>query len=162
MSSRPLASRLEGKRLGRWTILKKKEKQPESSGHFSTCYKVRDDQGREGFLKSFNYLYAFSGNQSSADVMKFMVDNFTYERNLLQFCSANKMRRVVTAIDSGESTKNFALRMSQGINSPDILLSRTELLNSVPKFQAITSMDQGINTADKLSCTVIKSPERPS
>ena len=31
-----------------------------------------------------------------------MTENFTYERDLLQLCGEHKMRRVVTAIDSGE------------------------------------------------------------
>src|ERR1043166_7735679 len=103
MSTRPLASRLEGKKVGNWNVVKRKDKQPDTSGFFSSGYIVRDDHGREGFLKAFNYLYAFGGSGgSSADIMKAMVDNFTYERNLLVFCAENKMRRVVTAIDSGE------------------------------------------------------------
>jgi serine/threonine protein kinase len=103
MDPKPLASRLEGKKVGKWSVLKRREKQPDSSGFFSTGYSVVDADGNEGFLKAFNYLYAFSGGAgSSVDVMKAMVDNFTYERNLLEFCSNHKMRRVVTAIDSGE------------------------------------------------------------
>ena len=31
-----------------------------------------------------------------------MTENFTYERDLLNFCTDNKMKRIVTAIDSGE------------------------------------------------------------
>ena len=31
-----------------------------------------------------------------------MTENFTYERDLLKFCSEHNMKRIVTAIDSGE------------------------------------------------------------
>lgn len=104
MDTIPLASRLEGKMVGRWNVLSKRKKDAsDNSGFFSTCYAVEDVQGNKAFLKAYNYQYAFGpGRASSADVLKEMTENFTYERDLLVFCKENRMRRVVTAIDSGE------------------------------------------------------------
>jgi serine/threonine protein kinase len=103
MNGKPLASRLEGKRVGQWNVIKRKPKDAaDSSGHFSSCYFVENDKGEKAFLKAYNYLYAFGGKTGSADTLKFMTENFTYERDLLTLCGNSKMRRVVMAIDSGE------------------------------------------------------------
>lgn len=104
MDQIPLASRLEGKKVGKWNVLVKRIKDDsDNSGYFSTCYTVEDEQGNKAFLKAYNYQYAFGARRaSSADVLKQMTENFTYERDLLEFCKENRMRRVVTAIDSGE------------------------------------------------------------
>jgi serine/threonine protein kinase len=102
MSDLPLASRLLGKKVGRWNVIEKHSKiEGDNSGFWSTCYTVKDDDGTLGFLKAYNYTYAFS-IAGSADLLKFMTENFTYERDLLKFCGEHRMRRVVTAIDSGE------------------------------------------------------------
>jgi hypothetical protein len=91
MSEAPLASRLVGKTVGRWKVVEKiKKVDADDSGFWSTCYKAHDDQGRLAFLKSFNYHYAFGQNASSVDVLKFMTENFTYERDLLNFCADTK------------------------------------------------------------------------
>jgi serine/threonine protein kinase len=103
MSTKALASRLEGKKIKRWTVIKRRIKTPDdNSGYFSTCYEVEDDEGKKAFLKAYNYIYAFKGSAGSADTLKFMTENFTYERDLLNLCSGQRMRRVVVAIDSGE------------------------------------------------------------
>lgn len=103
MEPGPLASRLVGKKLGKWHVINKRKKdRNDSSGFFSTCYDARDDDGNMGFLKAYNYQYAFGAAAGSADKLKFMTENFTYERDLLKFCKERKMQRVVTAVDSGE------------------------------------------------------------
>lgn len=103
MENIPLASRLLGKKIGKWNVVEKRQKtEDDNSGYFSTCYTVKDDEGNVAFLKAYNYVYAFGQEIGSADILKYMTENFTYERDLLSFCSKNKMRRVVTAIDSGE------------------------------------------------------------
>lgn len=38
-----------------------------------------------------------------------MTENYTYERDLLDFCNENNMKRVVTAIDSGEYKESYEL-----------------------------------------------------
>lgn len=107
MSGKPLASRLEGKKIGQWNVTKRKPKDADdSSGYFSSCYFVENDKGEKAFLKAYNYLYAFSKTTGSADTLKFMTENFTYERDLLRVCGNSKMRRVVMAIDSGEYSES--------------------------------------------------------
>lgn len=106
MNQTPLASRLEGKKVGSWNVTKRKLKDAnDSSGFFSSCYFVENDKGEKAFLKAYNYLYAFGRKTGTADTLKYMTENFTYERDLLALCENNKMRRVVIAIDSGEYTE---------------------------------------------------------
>lgn len=103
---RPIASRLEGKTVGKWQVLLKRKKTAEDdSGAFSSCYNVKNaETGQLGFLKAFNYLYAFRAKRGSqsADIIKELAEDYTYERDLLLFCEEHKMRRIVTAIDHGE------------------------------------------------------------
>jgi serine/threonine protein kinase len=103
MTDVPLASRLLDKKIDKWQVIEKRQKAGEDcSGYFSTCYTVKDDEGNIAFLKAYNYVYAFGSKAGSADALKFMTENFTYERDLLSFCLDHKMRRVVSAIGSGE------------------------------------------------------------
>ncbi len=107
MNRMPLASRLEGKTVGKWKVLKKRIKtQEDDSGRFSSCYEVKNiETGKIAFLKGFNYFYAHKekgGGRQSADILKELLDDYTYERNLLLFCQDRKMKRIVTAIDHGE------------------------------------------------------------
>ena len=88
MSDTPLASRLVGKTVGRWKVLEKiKKVDGDDSGFWATCYTGQDDEDRLAFLKSFNYHYGFGQKAASADVLKLMTENFTYERDLLNFCA---------------------------------------------------------------------------
>jgi serine/threonine protein kinase len=99
----PLASRLIGKQLGNWKVTEKRMKDAsDNSGFFSTCYTVEGSDGGKAFLKAYNYQYAFQARTGSADVLRFMTENYTYERDLLKFCNEMGMKRVVTAVDSGE------------------------------------------------------------
>ena len=91
MNDVPLASKLEGKTIKNWQVLKKREKTPQDrSGAFSSCYEVNNTiTGQIGFLKAFNYKYAFEAvrmGQSSTDVMEELSSSFNYERDLLSFC----------------------------------------------------------------------------
>lgn len=136
MDDRPLASRLVGKKVGKWNVVKKREKTADNSGYWSSCYTVKDDSGNLAFMKAYNYTYAFRKEASSADILKFMAENFVYERNLLEFCKEHKMKRVVTAIDSGEYEESGEiipvpylvfeiaqgnLKQYQELKNPDIL-----------------------------------------
>ena len=104
MDARPLASRLEGKKISHWKIIEKRIKDKnDSSGCFSSCYIVENENGEKAFLKAFNYYYVFGApNTNSMDLLKMMSQNFTYERDLLKYCEDSKMKRVVTAIETGE------------------------------------------------------------
>lgn len=101
--SKSLASKLLNKRIDKWNVIEKRSKTKEdNSGAFSSCYYVVDDDGNHAFLKALNFQYAFNAIGPSVDAMKMMVDSFTYESDLLEFCKACRMNRIVTAIDSGE------------------------------------------------------------
>ncbi len=103
MADISLASNLEGKQVGKWFVKEKRIKEGEDqSGAFSSGYTVVDEGGNLAFLKAFNYLYAFSAMGQSADTLYRMTGMFKYERDLLSFCSDYGMRRVVTALGSGE------------------------------------------------------------
>lgn len=107
MNGAPLASRLEGKTIDKWLILKKRVKTEEDpSGYFSSCYEVENIHSKQpGFLKAFNYIYAFStvgAGQQSTDLMEQLVATFNYERDLLNLCRGHRMSRIVTAVDYGE------------------------------------------------------------
>ena len=103
MNEIPLASRLEGKQIGKWKVKEKRIKDNvDKSGAFSTCYAVEDSNDNTAFMKTFNYVYALNQLGASADRLKELLDCFVYERDLLIFCSDYKMSKVVTAIDYGE------------------------------------------------------------
>lgn len=107
MIDTPLASRLEGKTIGTWEILKKRIKTPEdNSGVFSSCYEVQNtENNRLGFLKAINYQYAFNTlnhGRSSTDLLQDLTANYNYEKDLLEFCKEKRMSRIVTAIAHGE------------------------------------------------------------
>ncbi|MCX5813960.1 MAG: hypothetical protein NT178_15645 [Proteobacteria bacterium] len=103
----PLASMFVGKRVGKWNVISKRQKDvADNGGYFSTCYSFEDDYKNKGFLKAYNYMYAFgvtirSADMQSADILKIMAENCTYERDLLSFCKDHKMKIVVTAVDNG-------------------------------------------------------------
>lgn len=97
------ASNLVGKRVGKWTVEDKRHKDGvDDSGAFASCYKATSENGETGFLKAFNYQYAFRAIGQSMDRLREMTERFTYERDLLNFCRDHGMRRVVSAIDYGE------------------------------------------------------------
>lgn len=107
MIDTPLASRLEGKTIGTWKILKKRIKTSEdNSGAFSSCYEVQNiENGGLGFLKAINYVYAFEALRpvgTSTDFMQRITENYNYEKDLLEFCKEKRMSRIVTAIAHGE------------------------------------------------------------
>ena len=131
MSDVALASRLRGKKIGHWYVREKRLKDGvDNSGAFSSGYMVENEDGKIAFMKSFNYVYAFQIAGQSADALKFMIDNYTYERDLLEFCSDYNMRRVVTAIDSGEYTEPGEM-----IPVPYLVFEMAE--GNLPKYQEL-------------------------
>jgi len=107
MIDTPLASRLEGKTIGKWKIVKKRIKTPEDhSGVFSSCYEVQNTENNSsGFLKAINYQYAFNTlnhGRTSTDLLQDLTANYNYEKDLLEFCKEKRMSRIVTAIAHGE------------------------------------------------------------
>jgi serine/threonine protein kinase len=74
-----------------------------------------------------------------------MTENFTYERDLLQFCSENRMRRVVTAIDSGEYSEPteilpvpyLVFEIAQGSLKTHAAMSNPELAWKLRAFHGV-------------------------
>lgn len=107
MSPTPLASRLEGKTVDKWKIIKKRAKSfDDHSGAFSSCYEVQNiESGRIGFLKAINYEYAFKALKPGVPSTVFLQEltqNYNYEKHLLEFCKDKRMSKIVTAIAHGE------------------------------------------------------------
>ena len=107
MINGPLASRLEGKVVDKWKVIKKRVKTPEDdSGVFSSCYEVKNiEDNKSGYLKALNYVYAFrelTPGISSTVFLQNMTENYNYEKDLLEFCKDKHMSRIVTAISHGE------------------------------------------------------------
>lgn len=95
---------LPGKRRGHiWTVVEKIAAQPNATpGNFSVGYKVRNENGDEGFMKASDLSIFSKGD----DILKAITDAttaHTFERSILDHCRGNNMDRVVTALDYGES-----------------------------------------------------------
>lgn len=107
MSPIPIASRLEGRTVDKWNVIKKRIKTiDDHSGAFSSCYEVENiETGQTGFLKAINYEYAFRALKPgipSTVFLQELTENYNYEKDLLEFCKEKRMSRIVTAIAHGE------------------------------------------------------------
>lgn len=105
MSDRPEnpADRLEGKILaGGWKVGKLQVRRPEATGgHFSQSYRVVTEDGREAFLKAVDFYRAFSSSSDFTKVVQQVLEQFNFEKAMLNFCQERRMDRVVRAIGSG-------------------------------------------------------------
>jgi serine/threonine protein kinase len=97
-----LASTLDGKKIGRWSVQKKLSgAAAQGGGGFSSGYLVRDDQGNLAYLKAINIHYAFqSTGKNFADLLNEITGDYLHERDLLEFCRQEGLDRIVSAIDS--------------------------------------------------------------
>lgn len=107
MADIPLASRLEGKVIDKWEVIKKRIKTPnDNSGAFSSCYEVKNlEDNKIGYLKAINYNYAFrelNSGVSSTELLQDLTANYNYEKDLLEFCKEKRMSHIVAAISHGE------------------------------------------------------------
>lgn len=96
------AERLVGKKLlNGWTVVDYVNKKPGATGsNFSVGYQVRDEHGREAFLKALD----FSGAMGSSDPtrkLEEMTATFNFERDLLIKCKSGSLDRVVRALEDG-------------------------------------------------------------
>ncbi|MGP8216786.1 MAG: protein kinase domain-containing protein [Bacteroidia bacterium] len=89
-----------------WKVTEKVNRADNASGSFfSVCYKV--EKGEEQcFLKAFDFAKFFQisddPDKGVMDVMKDMIDAYTYERNLSNMCKEKHVTKVVYVKDSGE------------------------------------------------------------
>jgi serine/threonine protein kinase len=109
-----LASNLLGKKIGKWKVIKKLNKGQDSTGGcFSSGYEVEEDETRRlAFMKAINIEYAIKNagvSGSFMDMMNQVSEEYIHERDLLIYCRAEKMDRIVTAIDHAEYKESGSL-----------------------------------------------------
>jgi serine/threonine protein kinase len=84
-----------------WTVESIVSKKPTATGgNFSTGYRVRHDDGREGFLKAMDYTEALRAFDA-AQALKSMTESYLFEKRICDSCKDANLRRVVRAIESG-------------------------------------------------------------
>ena len=99
------ASRLRGYALeGGWTVgdLIDTDDYSATGGHHSFAYHVRHPEHGSAFLKALN-LEAQTGHSNHADRMKFLLDLFVFERDILTECSGYRLSRITQLWASGEA-----------------------------------------------------------
>lgn len=107
--ARLLAGRVLDGNGVRWRV---KELLPPGSGATGGCFSVRylverldpngTPTGDEAFMKALDYSRAGSIGLSFIDGLKFFIDAFVWERDLVEQCSAKRMSNVVLGLDAGE------------------------------------------------------------
>jgi len=84
-----------------WTVLRKISKSDvQTGGCFSVGYIVRNNDGREGYLKALDFQSAQDAQDPPRALQK-MLATFNFERDLLELCRENRMSRVVRALTNG-------------------------------------------------------------
>lgn len=72
-----------------------------SGGHFSICYLAEHASGSAGFLKLFDFRSAVDAPDFMR-ALQSMTTAYNFERDLLDFCNNQKMKRVVVAMKHGD------------------------------------------------------------
>ncbi len=97
------SEQLTGLKLeGGWTVVERIGKGPKATGgHFSTGYRVVNEDGRQGFLKAMDYTEALAAHADTAKVLQAMTEAYLFEKAICQSCRNSRLRRIIHAIDSG-------------------------------------------------------------
>lgn len=98
------AGRLAGLRLdGGWTVVREIVRTHEQTGgRFSRSYEIKNDDGRNAFLKALDYSGAFATDDPPS-ALNSLTRAFLFERDLLQLCANRGMDRVVRAVGFGNA-----------------------------------------------------------
>src|SRR4051812_3744619 len=92
---------LEGEKLsGGWTVGKMITKKGGTGANFSVGYLVRNEDGRECYLKAMDYHEALM-DPDTPSKMKWFADMYLFEKNICEACRDAHLDRVVHAIESG-------------------------------------------------------------
>ena len=106
------AEMLEGMKLeGGWEVVEKVTRSPNATGgYFSTGYRVRRDDGREGFLKAMDYSEAFDHPNPAftSILLQDATARYNFEKSICERCSDSSLKRVVHAIGNGTVRANPA------------------------------------------------------
>lgn len=105
-----VAHNLEGKMLGKWTLVRKARlpvpSADQTGGHFSVGYEATaDDAGKllRAFIKVFDFAMAFAN--CGGDVMRTMYQvssEHQHETRLLTICADAKLDRIIKVLGSGQ------------------------------------------------------------
>ena len=103
MKASRLAANLQGKQINRWKIVAKVEKlATQTGGNFSYGYIAEDEAGMLFFFKALNFYDIFLRFGGNFATLENLLREYRFESELLEKCSARKMKNVVTAVDKGE------------------------------------------------------------
>lgn len=96
------AERLEGLTLPTgWKVTRHiRRKSAGTGGMFSQSYEVERD-GKQGFLKAFDFSEAFEPGQDTLDLIQMLTSAYEHERAVLEHCANRRLSKVVLAVDHG-------------------------------------------------------------
>jgi len=96
------AERLTGMNLeGGWKVITSIENDVNSTGgNFSKCYKVKNKDGKEAFLKALDFSRALNALDPALQ-LKLITEAFVFERDILHKCRDENLDHVVVAIEDG-------------------------------------------------------------
>lgn len=99
-----LGMTLKGNRKkNEWLVVEKLRSTEDASlGYNSTAYFVRNQHGREAFMKASDIGMLTRRGIGTLEAMHNALSSFRFEKQILEYCNGNKMDRVVTAIDDGD------------------------------------------------------------
>ncbi|MER8977913.1 serine/threonine-protein kinase [Mesorhizobium sp. M0870] len=84
-----------------WKVVRHLARNPNGTGGtFSQSYVVEKD-GKEGFLKAFDFWQAFEAGVDTSEAIQILTSAYNYEREVLAHCGDRGLSNVVLAIDHG-------------------------------------------------------------
>lgn len=90
-----------------WRVVEKIEpKNNRQKGKFSVCYMVEKD-GQQRFMKVMDineHIHRLSPDESQADAFKRVLDQYTYERDVCNYCKGKHLSNVTIVLDSGDES----------------------------------------------------------
>jgi serine/threonine protein kinase len=96
------ADQLKGLTLdGGWQVIEQMSQQPSSGGLHSVPYLVKDAQGKEHFLKAFDFSRAFEPGRDVIHELQLLTSIYENERDILEHCKSRRLSRVVVAVTFG-------------------------------------------------------------
>jgi eukaryotic-like serine/threonine-protein kinase len=103
MSNISASAKLEGLTLtSGWKVTRTIGQDEDSTGGtFSHAYVV-SKEGKEGFLKAFDFSDAFRRTSNVLEELNRLTNAYIYERDLLIHCREKRLRKVIVAIEHGE------------------------------------------------------------
>jgi len=85
-----------------WIVKKEIDRSPHASGGtFSHSYLV-EKEGKQGFLKAFDFSHAFESGKNTIEIISALTGAYEHEKEILQICAEKRLSKVVIAIDYGD------------------------------------------------------------